>query len=397
VQLLLFSIVVNIGILGYFKYAEFLLETFGNIMSTVGILYSPPELDIILPIGISFYTFQTLSYTIDVYRKKIRPTESLLDFSLFVTFFPQLVAGPIVRAGDFLPQCIQSKRIKMPALVMGVSLIVWGIFQKTVLADALFSPLADEYFYSTDFVVYGASLSDAWLALFSFSMQIYYDFAGYSLCAVGAAIALGFRLPDNFNAPYAASGFSDFWRRWHISLSQWMRDYLYIPMGGNRAGRVKSLRNLVIVMFLGGLWHGASWNFVIWGLLHGVFLVVEHSLKNWRHIQLPALLGSMVTFVLVSLLWVPFRSPDLASSIVNFEQLFDWTKTLSTGFTMQQKLALAAIILTLGYQYMRRNFSLTDLVARVPYWLQAALLSVAILLIALSSTGDTHAFIYFQF
>ena len=392
-HLLLVSILVNIGILGYFKYANFLLDNFIQVLAAVGVIYSPPAFDIILPIGISFYTFQTMSYTIDVYRNKISPTRDLLDFSLYVTFFPQLVAGPIVRADEFLPQCKTRKRLSLAGVVIGISLIIWGLFQKTVLADGLFSPLVDNFYSGNS----EQTLASNWLAIFSFSMQIYYDFAGYSLCAVGAAMALGFTLPDNFNAPYAASGFSDFWHRWHITLSQWMRDYLYFPLGGSRHGHIRELGNLIIVMFLGGLWHGASWNFVLWGLLHGVFLIIEHLLKQWKQIRFPAFLTSLLVFIIVTLLWIPFRSANFEQSTQSFGQLFNQDLSVLGSMSVQQYAAIAVVILTLGYQYLRRDMFLSDLIHRIPYALQATLLSVAMLTIALSSTGDTHAFIYFQF
>jgi len=391
--LLILSALVNLGMLGYFKYAEFIVESFSELLAKMGVIYSPPAFDIILPIGISFYTFQTMSYTIDVYRKKIAPTNNLLDFSLFVTFFPQLVAGPIVRAGKFLPQCETRKQLTLSGVVIGISLIIWGLFQKTVLADGLFSPLVDS-FYSTGV---GDSLISNWLAIFSFSMQIYFDFAGYSLCAVGAAMALGFKLPDNFNAPYAATGFSDFWRRWHITLSQWMRDYLYFPLGGDRRGRSHGLRNLIIVMFLGGLWHGASWNFVLWGMLHGIFLVIEHLLKAWKQIRIPQILSVLITFILVTLIWIPFRSTGLPESIHTLKQLFDTNIVFFNGLSVQQIVALVVLSLTLAYQYWRREKYLADLLYHVPYSVQAGLISMAILTIALTSTGDSHAFIYFQF
>jgi len=261
------------------------------------------------------------------------------------------------------------------------------------LADGLFSPLVDG-FYSTGT---GDSIASNWLAIFSFSMQIYYDFAGYSLVAVGAAMAFGFKLPDNFNAPYAATGFSDFWRRWHITLSQWMRDYLYFPLGGDRHGRSNTLRNLIIVMFLGGLWHGASWNFVIWGVLHGTFLIIEHLLIKWKQIRIPKPLSILITFTLVALIWIPFRSADLPQSVHTLKQLFDADLVFFNGLSVQQIVALAVLGLTLGYQYWRREKYLADLLYRVPYTIQAGLLSIAMLTIALTSTGDTHAFIYFQF
>jgi len=390
---LVLSMLVNLGILSYFKYADFLVGNFSELLALIGVIYSPPEFDIILPIGISFYTFQTMSYTIDVYRKKIDATDSLLDFSLYVAFFPQLVAGPIVRAGKFLPQLATKKQLTLTGVTIGISLIIWGLFQKTVLADALFSPLVDGFYSSGT----GSSIAANWLSVFSFSMQIYYDFAGYSLCAVGAAMALGFKLPDNFNAPYAATGFSDFWRRWHITLSQWMRDYLYFPLGGDRQGRSKTLRNLILVMFLGGLWHGASWNFVIWGMLHGSFLIIEHLLKKWKKIRIPKPLSIFITFILVALIWIPFRSADLSESVYTFKQLFDADLVLFSRLSVQQIVALTVLMMTLGYHYWRREKTLADLLYRVPYAVQAGLLSIAMLTIALTATGDTHAFIYFQF
>lgn len=391
--MLFLSLAINLGMLGYFKYAEFLVGSFHDLLNMAGIVYSPPSLDIILPIGISFYTFQTLSYTMDVYRGKLRPTDSLLDFSLFVTFFPQLVAGPIVRADHFLPQCEAPKRIKHAGLIWGLTLIAWGLFQKKVLADSLFSPLVDN-FYSG---VMNNSIVENWLNIFSFSMQIYCDFSGYSLCAVGAAIALGFSIPDNFNSPYAARGFSDFWHRWHITLSTWLRDYLYIPLGGSKHGHIKTLRNLIITMGLGGLWHGANWNFAIWGLLHGSYLVAEHQLQKLKIIRIPWLLVILMTFVTVSLSWIPFRSPDLNMSVMAINSLFNnqlpYYKPLNSHYIT----AIICFFAILAYQIWRRNKTLDELMETCPIFLQAGSLPIAILLIALCATGDRHAFIYFQF
>ena len=391
--LLLLSLAINLGLLGYFKYAEFLVGSFQDLLNTAGVVYNPPALDIILPIGISFYTFQTLSYTMDVYRGKLRPTGSLLDFSLFVTFFPQLVAGPIVRADHFLPQCETPKRIKQAGLIWGLTLIAWGLFQKTVLADSLFSPLVDN-FYSG---VMNNSITENWLNMFSFSMQIYCDFSGYSLCAVGAAIALGFSIPDNFNAPYAARGFSDFWRRWHITLSTWLRDYLYIPLGGSRHGHFKTLRNLIITMGLGGLWHGANWNFAIWGLLHGGYLVTEHQLQKLKFIRIPRLIVILTTFVIVSLSWIPFRSPDMNMSAMAISSLFNGQLPYYQPLSNHYLAVLISFVAILAYQIWRRDKTLDEMMATCPGFLQAGSLSIAILLIALCASGDRHAFIYFQF
>lgn len=259
--LLVVSLLVNLGMLGFFKYGGFLLENFVAMVSLLGITYQPPRADIILPVGISFYTFQTLSYTLDVYRRKFVPEKSLLDFSLFVTFFPQLVAGPIVRPGELIPQFKVPHLATRQQLVRGLFYISLGLFMKVGIADGLLADTSDAVFG----VPFPLHPLDAWTGVLAFSGQIFCDFAGYSTCAIGAALCLGFVLPDNFRYPYAAIGFSDFWRRWHITLSTWLRDYLYIPLGGNQEGAYRTYLNLMITMLLGGLWHGANWTFVVWG------------------------------------------------------------------------------------------------------------------------------------
>ena len=325
--LLTLSLAVNLGLLGFFKYGEFLLENFIGLVHMAGFEFHPVAPSIILPVGISFYTFQTLSYTLDVYFRKSKRCQSFLDYALYVTFFPQLVAGPIVRASEFLPQCLQPKRATRDQFGWGLYFITLGLFQKVVLADGLLASTAD-----TIFKVKGDSIFflDAWLGVFAFSAQIFCDFAGYSTCAIGVALCLGFVLPDNFRSPYAAIGFSDFWRRWHITLSSWLRDYLYIPLGGNRGGTARTLANLMITMFLGGLWHGASWTFVAWGLLHGFYLVVEHLLRqsfpdvSWTKTGFGRFCLGILTFVLVSLAWVFFRSSDFSSAWLLLGSLFDF-------------------------------------------------------------------------
>lgn len=269
------SVCMNLSMLGFFKYGNFLLQNFQWLLARIGIIYQPPHLDILLPVGISFYTFHSLSYTLDIYRGVLKPTRSLRDFILAVSFFPQLVAGPIVRAGDFLPQLAHPPRLKASQFLWGLALMTLGLFEKIVLADTLLSGSADRVFgYAGPLVAL-----DSWAGVLAFAGQIFCDFAGYSLTAIGAALTLGFHLKDNFRFPYAAIGFSDFWRRWHISLSTFLRDYLYIPLGGNQVKPLRSAANLVIVMFLGGLWHGAAWTFVVWGLLHGSYLVIERVFR----------------------------------------------------------------------------------------------------------------------
>src|SRR5258705_3846306 len=306
------SVCMNLSMLGFFKYGNFLLQNFQWLLARIGIIYRPPHLDILLPVGISFYTFHSLSYTLDIYRDVLKPTKSLRDFVLPVSFFPQLVAGPIVRAGDFLPQLVRPQPLREGQFVGGLWLMTLGLFEKVVLADTMLSGSADRIFsYAGPLIAL-----DSWLGVMAFAGQIFFDFAGYSTCAIGAALCLGFHLKDNFRFPYAAIGFSDFWRRWHISLSTFLRDYLYTPLGGNRVGWTRAAINLVIVMFLGGLWHGAAWTFVVWGLLHGSYLVIEHASRAligeraWIENFAVKLLLGLVTYGAVCLAWVFFRASD---------------------------------------------------------------------------------------
>ncbi len=256
--LLIASVIVNLGVLAYFKYGGFLLDNLVAALHALGVDYHPAPASIVLPIGISFYTFHTLSYTLDVYLGRTQPWDDFLDFAVYVTFFPALVAGPILRASQFLPQCALPRRTTRPTLAWGLALMVVGLFQKTALADTVFAPIADEVFATSGRV----AAADAWTGTLAFAGQIACDFAGYSTCAIGAALCLGVALPDNFRFPYAAIGFSDFWTRWHISLSTWLRDYLYIPLGGNRRGPTRTYVNLMLTMLIGGCGtapRGRSW------------------------------------------------------------------------------------------------------------------------------------------
>src|SRR6186997_3277447 len=276
--LLVISLIGNLGMLCFFKYGGFLLENFVALVNLVGLDFHPAKPNIILPAGISFYTFTTLCYTIDMYHKKSEPVRSMLDFSLFVTFFPHLVAGPIVRPPQLVPQFETEHKATMKNIMDGLLLLTFGLFIKVVLADGFLAPTANEVFGATSALL----AVDTWMGVLAFSGQIFFDFAGYSTCAIGVAMCLGFALPQNFRFPYAAIGFTDFWRRWHITLSAWLRDYLYIPLGGNRKGTGRTYVNLMITMLLGGLWHGANWTFVVWGGLHGFYLVVNHA---WRALR----------------------------------------------------------------------------------------------------------------
>jgi alginate O-acetyltransferase complex protein AlgI len=398
--LLALSLVANLSMLGFFKYGTFLSTNFTEVLSTLGVdvTFAPPS--VLLPVGISFYTFQTLSYTIDVYRRRLTPSSSLLDYALFVSFFPQLVAGPIVRARDFLPQLENEHRASRDEVGFGLSLLALGLFQKAVLADAFFAPVVEQVYGERGAI----TASDAWTGTLAFAGQIFCDFAGYSTCAIGTALALGFVLPDNFRAPYAAVGFSDFWRRWHVSLSSWLRDYLYIPLGGSGMGAVRTALALVVTMLLGGLWHGAAWTFVVWGALHGLFLVAEHGLRALTRgrvvLMAPAvrMVFALVTFALVVIAWVPFRADDLAHTRVLWSTMFGITQTdvgaLLEPYQHQTVLVLiGALVVT---HHALRDHTLGALAARVPVVMRP--LVVALLLLALVfSPGPQNDFIYFQF
>lgn len=300
----------NLGILGFFKYWGFFTDTAVGVADRVGLDWTAPALRVVLPVGISFYTFQSMSYAIDVYRRRVEPCRSLLDYATFVSFFPQLVAGPIERAGHMLPQYERTRRRPDLEQVEGaLSLIVVGLFRKVVLADTMAPIVAAGYSP-------GASGGAALLAFYAFALQIYGDFAGYSAIARGSARLLGVELMVNFDAPYLSASPTEFWRRWHISLSTWLRDYLYVPLGGNRQGPRRQLVNLMLVMLIGGLWHGASWTFVVWGGIHGGLLVV-HRLWSTRR---PAPrdrsrpLRVALTFHAVCVAWIFFRAPSFAEA-----------------------------------------------------------------------------------
>jgi alginate O-acetyltransferase complex protein AlgI len=311
--LLIASLAANLGVLAVFKYADFFVLSLRGLLETAGINANLHTLSIILPVGISFHTFQTMSYTIDVYRGKLRATKSLPDFALFVAFFPQLVAGPITKASHFLPQLADEKRFEWPRLESAVVLFMVGLTKKLLIADQL-ATLVDPVFADpTRFVS-----RDLWLAMFCYGGQIYCDFSGYTDMAIAAAAMLGFDLPTNFINPYLATSLSDFWRRWHISLSTWLRDYLYIPLGGSRCSRFLTARNLMITMLLGGLWHGASWTFVVWGAIHGLALIVAKAFSgggdgkpasSLRFLRTALAWGA--TLLVVHIAWVFFRCQPL--------------------------------------------------------------------------------------
>jgi D-alanyl-lipoteichoic acid acyltransferase DltB (MBOAT superfamily) len=361
----------------------------------LGISYVPPALDIVLPIGISFYTFASLSYTIDVYRREIEGDAPYLDYALFVSFFPHLVAGPIVRARQLLPQIKTPRSASRDQLGWGLCLVIIGLFTKTVLADSVFAPAVDAVYRAATM----PGTLDAWAATLGFSGQIYCDFAGYSLCAIGLALCFGFEFPDNFRYPYAARGFADFWHRWHITLSTWLRDYLYIPLGGNRRGAARTYVNLMLTMLIGGLWHGASWMFVLWGGLHGAYLCAERLLRGRSTLPLSkgaATAGSLLVFMVVSLTWIPFRARDTGvAARVAGGLLHAGGKPLIDGPLLLA--SFAGILGLLVWQHANRDISLEQRFARFHPALQTLLLGGCLVAMFLCSGGDERAFIYFQF
>ena len=397
---LLLSLCSNLGLLGFFKYGGFVLENFVAIVQGLGFDYEPAAPSIILPVGISFYTFQTLSYTIDVYRGSTKPWRSFLDFALFVTFFPQLVAGPIVRAVDFLPQCIKPRRASGRQLSWGLSLLIIGLFQKIVIADSFMAPVVDAVYATTGEV----SFLNAWCGALAFSTQIFCDFAGYSTCAIGAALCLGFELPDNFRSPYAAIGFADLWRRWHISLSSWLGDYVYFSMGGSRKGEIRTSFNLMVTMLLAGLWHGASWTFVAWGGLIGSYLLVERLIKRLGLFpsESSALWKLLFTAGLTHLGWcfgaIFFRGQSIGQSFELARSMFGLRAVAAPGVLPSWDIVLVCLTTCglVGTHWFMRDTTLESVANRSPWWVQALVLACCMVAIAATPGGDS-AFIYFQF
>ena len=418
--LLVVSLIGNLGMLCFFKYGGFILDNFVHLTQLLGLNYHPAKPNIILPAGISFYTFTTLCYTIDMYKKKSEPVKSLLDFSLFVTFFPHLVAGPIVRPPQLVPQFESPRKATRKQLLDGLLLLSLGLFMKVVCADTLLSSTSDTIFSA------GAGMGplDAWAGVLAFSGQIFFDFAGYSTSAIGVAMCLGFVLPQNFLYPYAAIGFSDFWRRWHITLSTWLRDYLYIPLGGNREGKFRTYINLMITMLLGGLWHGANWTFVAWGGLHGLYLWIEKAFRDRParkggalQTENPAsvvVMSSMVpfpvgrktmagfpaallTFLLICVTWVFFRSATFEGAWTLLRSMFGQVQGAPAILTTMDIIKVAVVItFMLAFHWFMRNTTVLKTTAKMPWWVLGIAWSVLLILIILSQ-GTSKAFIYFQF
>lgn len=383
------SLVANLGLLAFFKYGNFFIQNWNYVFPDN---MSITAYNIILPVGISFYTFQTLSYTLDVYYDKIKPSRNLLDYLLYVTFFPQLVAGPIVRADLFLNQCAVEKKFDWDQFGYGLFWLIVGLFLKIVVADYLLAPVVE--------IVYTAKVIpntlSAWMGTLAFAGQILCDFCGYSICAIGAAQMLGFHLPKNFRFPYAADSFSDFWRRWHISLSSWLRDYVYIPMGGNRYGTFRTYQNLMVTMLVGGLWHGASWTFVVWGGLHGLYLSAERYLRGKVSVLLPKWISILIVFVLVCFTWVFFRASSFKQAGEISGAMLGIGKGISLVSIKSTLTVLAVTVIVLLLSYLFRDMDLEKKVMALAWWkISAALVFFLYFIITLS--GEDRSFIYFQF
>jgi D-alanyl-lipoteichoic acid acyltransferase DltB (MBOAT superfamily) len=390
---LVFGVIANLTILGFFKYYGFFLEQLIAMLHSAGWERDIPIMEVILPVGVSFFTFQGMSYQIDVYRDKTERA-SLLDITLLMSFFPHLVAGPIVRASHLVPQFRSIPKLTLSMAAAGVTLILWGLFKKTVIASELATNFVDPVFFDPS--AHGSL--DLLLGAYGYAVQIYCDFSAYSDMAVGLAALLGYRFPWNFNQPYRAATLQDFWRRWHISLSQWLRDYLYISLGGSRHGTARLYFALSMTMLLGGLWHGASWNFVIWGAIHGAVLVAERIWWSFRQDHWPKAphwLSVILTFHIVTLAWIFFRSAEFGDAMAYLEGI----AALRSGAVTATPLMLLLIIVGMSFHYFPR-----DGVQRVAVWLRevpawrAAVLSVAALVLLEAMRPDGVApFIYYQF
>jgi D-alanyl-lipoteichoic acid acyltransferase DltB (MBOAT superfamily) len=392
---LIISLCVNLGMLAYFKYTNFL---FDSVYGLAAGEYKP--MDIFLPIGISFFTFQSVSYAIDVYRDEIKPVGNILDYGFYLTFFPQLIAGPIVRAVDFVPQIYKPTTVTPAMLGRGVFLIMTGLFKKAVISDYISINFVDRVFDAPALYSGFENL----MAIYGYALQIYCDFSGYSDMAIGIALLLGFHFKINFDSPYKSLNITEFWRRWHISLSTWLRDYLYISLGGNRKGKIRTYINLMITMLLGGLWHGASWRFIIWGGLHGVAL----AFHKWIMERKPAFLDKikwkgwsvLITFHFVCFGWIFFRAPDMTAVGQMLVQIFTHFK-ISIMFEFIAGYPGVFFLMALGYILHfvpDTTYHQAELVVRkMPLVMKAVCIVAVIIIVIQTKSAEIQPFIYFQF
>ncbi|MDR0895555.1 MAG: MBOAT family protein [Prevotellaceae bacterium] len=395
---LVMSVLLNIGLLCYFKYTNFLVDFVASLTGGTFRHY-----DIFLPVGISFFTFQSLSYTIDVYRRQLTPLTNLLDYAFYVSFFPQLVAGPIVRARDFIPQIRRPLFVSSEMFGRGIFLIMIGLFKKAIISDYISINFVERVFANPGLYSGVENL----MGVYGYALQIYCDFSGYSDMAIGIALLLGFHFPKNFDSPYKSASITEFWRRWHISLSSWLRDYLYISLGGNRHGKLRQYLNLIITMFLGGLWHGASWNFVLWGTFHGIALALH---KMWMTVTgrkkgaqshgLRRLLGVLVTFHFVCFGWIFFRNTEFASSIEMIHRIVtqfhaELLPQLIAGYPAVFALMGVGFLLHFLPDSWEEGCSRT--VIHLPLWGKTLLMLVLVYAVIQMKSAQIQPFIYFQF
>ena len=394
---LIMSLIVNLGLLGYFKYFNFFIDSFKESIESLGFTFDTWTLNIILPVGISFYTFQTLSYSIDIYKGKIKHTNDFISFAVFVSFFPQLVAGPIERASHLLPQFLKKRKFDYKTAITGVSLISYGFFKKLVIADRL-AIYVNSVFGDID----NANTISLLFGIIFFSFQIYADFSGYSLIARGISKLLGFDLMVNFNKPYLASSIPEFWRRWHISLSTWFRDYLYIPLGGNRVSTLRNYYNLLIVFLISGLWHGANWTFVIWGALHGIYQVIYLQYKKLINPEdtknkIRQFINILSVYFLVTFAWIFFRANSFNQAIEYINKIIDFDFSLNLVQVSAEKgplnLAISISVIVLLYlsYLLPKNLSFKRGFSHITFNV------ITILIIFLIGTNGKAEFIYFQF
>jgi len=406
------SVVSNLLVLAYFKYAFLFVDFLNSILNShipklnwiVAIIPNHDLLNIdadhiLLPVGISFFIFHTLSYTIDVYRGIVTPLKNWIDYAVFVSFFPELVAGPIVRARDFVEQLVAPYSVNRAMFGKGLCLILGGLFKKIVLSDVISTGIVDRVFDQPEL----ASGPEAWMAMYGYGIQIFCDFSGYTDIAIGLALTLGYNLKPNFDQPYKSLTITEFWRRWHISLSVWLRDYIYIPLGGNRHGNVRTYLNLIVTMLLGGLWHGASYKFILWGGLHGGALAIHklwNSVSSLFKIHIPGWISWCITIHFAFFCWIPFRADSWKTALQIFQKLWiSWDVTSLPDIYLQFQLVIGLILLGFVLHFMPQRFKtgFSSLFETAPIWVLLVVTFLSLTVIYQFKTAESKPFIYFQF
>ena len=404
---LIASLIANIGVLCVFKYYNFLNENFNGLLSVLNTHYTSPYLKILLPIGLSFHTFQAMSYTIEVYRGNQKAEKHFGIYALYVMFFPQLVAGPIERPQNLIHQFYEKHEYNYENVVSGLQQILWGLFKKVVIADRL--SIVVNYVYNDHLQYKGTPLL---IAILFFSFQIYCDFSGYSDIAIGTARVMGFKLMDNFNKPYFAQSISEFWRKWHISLSTWFKDYLYIPLGGNRTIKWRWYYNLFITFLISGLWHGANWTFIVWGALHGIYQIADIQTKNLRNVffanwgfkedgKIKQALNVFTTFILVTFAWIFFRARDFDQAAYFFKNMFVLNGTsnflVNPFLKYNVMIGFTGILFLLIVEKFQRDNRIDSFISKMGYYLRWTFYTAIVYFIINFGVYGDNQFIYFQF